>query len=42
MAAMASSAAFGSDSVILPFESDLSFSIDLMKKGKIDPMNYRW
>lgn len=42
MAAMASSSAFGDNSVVLPFSSDLSFSVDLMKKGKIDPMSYSW
>jgi len=42
LAAMASSAAFGEGSVILPFESDLSFSLELMKKGKIDPLAYSW
>lgn len=42
LAAMANSAAFGEDSVMLPFESDLSFSLELMKKGKIDPLTYSW
>jgi len=43
LAAMASSAAFGEKSVILPFDaSQLSFSLGLMKKGNIDPLVYSW
>jgi ABC-type phosphate/phosphonate transport system substrate-binding protein len=43
MAAMASSAAFGQQSVVLPFTTDqLSFSLGLMKKGGIDPLTYSW
>lgn len=43
LGAMASSAAFGDKSVILPFDgSQLSFSLGLMKKGGIDPLNYAW
>ena len=42
-AALASSAAFGSDAVIVPFDSSkLSFSLGLMQKGGIDPLTYTW
>ncbi|RLB65937.1 MAG: hypothetical protein DRH08_07255 [Deltaproteobacteria bacterium] len=42
-AALASSAAFGSNAVMLPFESSkLSFSLGLMQQGKIDPLTYSW
>lgn len=42
-AALASSAAFGDKSVVLPFDAgQLAFSIDLMKKGGIDPLKYTW
>ncbi len=42
-AALESSAAFGSDAVIVPFDSSkLSFSLGLMQKGGIDPLTYTW
>lgn len=42
-AVLASSAAFGSDAVMLPFDaSQVSFSLELMKKGGIDPQTYAW
>jgi ABC-type phosphate/phosphonate transport system substrate-binding protein len=42
-AAMESAAAFGSDAVIIPFDSSkLSFSLGLMQKGGIDPLTYTW
>lgn len=42
-AAMASSASFGNDAVIVPFDSSkLSFSLGLMQKGGIDPLTYTW
>lgn len=43
LAAMTSSAAFGENTVLLPFDSSqLSFSLGLMQKGKIDPVSYSW
>lgn len=43
LAAMASSAAFGEKSVVLPFDAgQLSFSLGLMKKGGIDSLVYAW
>ena len=42
-AAIASSAAFGSDAKMQPFDAaSLDFSLGLMKKGKIDPLTYNW
>ena len=42
-AALANSAAFGSNAVMLPFTSSkLSFSLGLMQKGGIDPLTYKW
>lgn len=42
-AALASSAAFGSDAVMQVFDSSqLSFSLGLMQKGGIDPLTYTW
>ena len=42
-AALASSAAFGSNSVMVPFDSSkLAFSLGLMQKGGIDPLTYTW
>lgn len=42
-AAIASNAAFGSNAVMVPFESSkLSFSLGLMQKGGIDPLSYTW
>jgi ABC-type phosphate/phosphonate transport system substrate-binding protein len=40
-AAMDSAAVFGADKIV-PFSGDLSFSLGLMEKGKIDPMTYSW
>jgi ABC-type phosphate/phosphonate transport system substrate-binding protein len=43
MAALSSSSAFGDNVVVVPFEaSQLAFSLELMKKGKIDPLTYKW
>ena len=42
-AALASSAAFGSKAVMMPFDSSkLGFTLGLMQKGKIDPLTYSW
>lgn len=42
-AALSSSTAFGDRSIILPFDSSrLSFSLELMRKGGIDPLTYSW
>lgn len=42
-AALASSAAFGSNAAMVPFESsNLSFSLGLMQQGGIDPLTYTW
>lgn len=42
-AAMASSGAFGQNSVVTPFEpSKVAFSLGLMQKGGIDPLTYSW
>jgi ABC-type phosphate/phosphonate transport system substrate-binding protein len=42
-AALASSSAFGKGANMKPFESGkLAFSLGLMQKGKIDPINYSW
>jgi ABC-type phosphate/phosphonate transport system substrate-binding protein len=42
-AAMSNNAAFGKNANMQPFDSGkLAFSLGLMQKGKIDPINYRW
>ena len=42
-AALASSAAFGSNAVMVPFvSSKLGFSLGLMQQGGIDPLTYTW
>jgi ABC-type phosphate/phosphonate transport system substrate-binding protein len=42
-AAVASSSAFGKGADMQPFDaSKLAFTLDLMKKGKIDPLTYSW
>ncbi len=42
-AALASSAAFGSNAVMQPFNSSqLAFSLGLMQQGGIDPLTYSW
>ncbi len=42
-AAMSNNAAFGKGANIQPFDSGkLAFSLGLMQKGKIDPINYSW
>ena len=42
-AAVASSSAFGKGANMQPFNaSSLAFSLELMGKGKIDPLTYRW
>jgi len=42
-AALGSSAAFGSGGQMMPFSaSKLAFSLELMKKGKINPKTYNW
>lgn len=43
IAALSSSAAFGDKAVVLPFDpKQIAFSLELMKKGDIDPLTYSW
>jgi ABC-type phosphate/phosphonate transport system substrate-binding protein len=43
LAALVSSAAFGENSVVLPFDAEqLSFSLELLRQGGIDPLAYTW